>query len=186
MIKIVYVSCDLECVSDKPEDFGIINVGLTAYTEDRIKLGDLSVNMIPGKADENTVKWWNSTPELQETYKKCTEGAIEPLGGMLMIRDWFICILEGGGKKPVMVNYPTIYDGSIMYHYWFTFLGRSSGGLRCPLFDTIDIRSYGAGKLGITYLESSPLPRSTWRAIPPHRTRYRERPVLRNCGHGIR
>lgn len=151
-MEIIYISFDLEGVSDNPADFGIINAGFTAYSEDRIKLGDFSINLIPHNADPNTIKWWHSTPELEDTYKRCTQNSVDPKDGMIMIRDWIIKI--SAGKKPVMIAYPTIYDGSLLYHYWFVFLGRMSGGLKCPLFDIIDIRSYASGKLQIPYTES--------------------------------
>jgi len=149
----IYIGVDLETVGGNPADLPVINWGFVAYTENREKLGELSVNTKAGEnANPDTVKWWHSTPELEATYLKCTENPVEPKEGMIIIRDWITKIV--GKNKAVLVAYPTIFDGSLLYYYWFFFLGHPSGG-KGPGFSIIDIRSYGSGKLGCSYFDAS-------------------------------
>ena len=149
----VYISFDCETVNSDLNKLGLINIGFTAYIEQRENVGQLSVNFKPlHPADEDTLKWWNSTPELKESFEKCQVNALEPKEGMLVIRDWIQSVSKG--RKPLLVCYPTIFDGTILYHYWFTFLGHPNGG-RGPGFTIVDIRSYASGKLGISYFDAS-------------------------------
>lgn len=152
MSEILYISFDLECLGGNPSNFPIINAGFVAYTANRKKLGELSVNFQPLHPDVDTIAWFNSTPELKLAYQKCTTDPLPPKDAMERIRDWIRHI--GKGYKVSMVAYPTIYDGSLLYFYWFHFLGHPSGG-RGPGFTMIDIRSYAAGKLGISVFEAS-------------------------------
>jgi len=147
-----YISFDLETLGGNTSDFTMINAGFVAYTEKREKLGELSVNFKPLRPDEETKKWFNSTPKLKEAYAKCSVNPLEPKDGMIVIRDWIHSISKG--RKPLLVCYPTIFDGSILYHYWFTFLGHPNGG-RGPGFTVVDIRSYASGKLNISYFDAA-------------------------------
>lgn len=152
MKPVLYISFNLATLGGNPGDLTVINWGFVAYTSDRTRLGSLSVNTVPGKVDPGTVEWFNSTEDLRLAYKKCTEDPKTPEQGMKEIRDWITSV--SSGYRPILVAYPTIFDGSLLYAYWFRFLGHPSGG-KGPGFTMIDIRSYAAGKLGIEYFEAS-------------------------------
>jgi hypothetical protein len=74
---------------------------------------------------------------------------LPPAVGMAKFRDW--CHLMGNKTNPVVfLAYPTVFDGSWLYAYWFRYLGHPANG-----FSMTDIRSYGQGVLRLeTYAES--------------------------------
>ncbi len=149
----LYISFDLETLGGNPDDETVLNWGFVAYTEkERKKIGSLSVNTLPRNPDAKTLEWFQSTPELKAAYETCTKDAIDPREGMLKIREWIGAVSKG--YRVVLVAYPTIFDGSLLYAYWFRFLGHPSNG-RGPGFTILDIRSYAAGKLGINYHDTS-------------------------------
>lgn len=165
---IIYISFDLETLGGNPLFLPIFNAGFVAYTEDRQKVGELSVNMKTG--DDNAIitpgmvndreyvekarEWFQSTPENRATWEKCTKDPVDPQVGMQTIRDW-IMSFANNKNTPLLVASPTIFDGSLLYYYWFRFLGHPSKGIG-PGFGAIDVRSYGAGRLGIKYFEALP------------------------------
>ncbi len=152
MSEILYISFDLETLGGNPDDLTVINWGFVAYTENKKKIGQLSVNTIPKNPDQKTVEWFNSTVDLKKAYDLCTIDPHTPEEGMKIIKEWITSVSKG--YRVILVAYPTIFDGSILYAYWFRFLGHPSGG-KGPGFTILDIRSYAAGKLGIPYFDAS-------------------------------
>ena len=152
----LYISVDLETAGDNPLDFTILNVGMVAYAVDpqrRRKVGELSVNMIPGTPDPKQVEWWNSTPKLKAIYESFAVDAKSPDVAMVEIRDWLAAVRQGY-EHVYMVACPTIFDGTFLLTYWFNFLPsttiRGTG-----MFHMIDVRSYGAGRLGCSLSEAN-------------------------------
>lgn len=147
----VYVSIDFEAINPT---FGAINLGAVAAKRDGERLGRLDINFsLPedAKANPDTVKWFQE--QNKEAWEHCTkEPVYPPQEGMIRVRDWFNEMSKHG--KLLLVAYPTIYDGTMLYNYWFRYLGHPNGG-RGPGFTIVDIRSYAAGKLGISYFEAS-------------------------------
>lgn len=152
MAATLYISFDLETLGGNPEDLPVINWGFVAYTEDKKKIGQLSVNTKCLKADPRTVEWFNSTSELKAAFDTCSADPLDPEAGISVVKDWITNISKG--FKPVLVAYPTIFDGSLLYYYWFRYLGHPTGG-KGNGFTMLDIRSYAAGALGISYHDAS-------------------------------
>ena len=164
----LYISFDLETLGGNPADLPVINWGFVAYLAPAPagagavkKIGQLSVNMKPLHPDPSTVAWFNSTPDLKRAYEECTkEPVVSPTEGMEQIRYWInemtLLATTSAGAPPriLFVAYPTIFDGSLLYYYWFRYLGHPTNG-RGPGFTMLDIRSYAAGRLGIPYHEAS-------------------------------
>ena len=150
----LYVSFNLKTVGGNPEDLPVINWGFVAYTGDKEKVSDLSVNTIPLRADPNTIAWFNSTDALKEKYAKCIENAVPPEQGIKIIRAWLVPLDKEFKGNVILIAYPTVFDGSLLYYYWFRYLGHPTGG-KGPGFTILDIRSYASGKLNIPYTEAS-------------------------------
>jgi hypothetical protein len=149
----LYISADLETVGDNLWDLTIINAGFVAYEDhgagDYRRVGGLSINMIPGTPDPKQVEWWNSTPELAATYASFQHDAKAPAVAMMEIRDWVQAAVRRGPYAQVSwVACPTIFDGSFLYAYWMRFLPSEQGARGTGLYHMIDVRSYGAGRLG--------------------------------------
>ena len=150
-MSVTYISFDCESVGGgNPADIPLINIGFVAYNEKKEFLDELSINLKPQKVDPDTLTWWKSTPELLKAYEECTkEPVYEPEEGMKVIETW-VKKLSG---RVTWVAYPSIYDGSMLYFYWYKYLGHPSG--RGCGFNMIDIRSFASGKLGISYADAS-------------------------------
>lgn len=149
--KTLFISFDCEAIHSRSlDEHPLINIGFAAYTEDKTFVSELSVNLKGGKPDPDTLEWW--TTKNKEAYEVATKDPLEPEEAMKKIQSWFKTVTKG--YNPLLVCYPTIYDGSILYYYWMKFLGHPSGGVG-PGFSVIDIRSYASGKLGISYFEAS-------------------------------
>jgi hypothetical protein len=150
MAEEVYVSIDFEAVNPT---FGAINLGAVAAKRDGVRLGRLDVNFaLPEdeRADPDTVRWFQE--KNAEAWARCTRDPLPPAEAMKVVAAWFADMARHG--KLLLVAYPTIYDGTMLYNYWFRYLGHPNGG-RGPGFTVMDIRSYAAGKLGISYNEAS-------------------------------
>lgn len=146
----VFISIDFEALNPT---FGAINLGAVAAKRDGKRLGRLDVNFqLPedAVADPDTLKWF--TEKNAEAYARCTKDPLKPEEAMQRVKAWFDEMRKFG--KLLLVAYPTIYDGTMLYNYWFRYLGHPSGG-KGPGFTIIDIRSFAAGKLGISYFEAS-------------------------------
>lgn len=148
---IVYVSIDFEALNPT---FGAINLGAVAAKRDGIRLGRLDINFsLPedAKADPGTLKWFQE--QNKQAWEHCTREPVHtPQEGMKLVQAWFNDMSKHG--KLLLVAYPTIYDGTMLYNYWFRYLGHPNGG-KGPGFTIVDIRSYAAGKLNISYFEAS-------------------------------
>lgn len=150
----IYISFDVETVGGSTSKNWMPNIGLVAATPDGTILSELSVNMTrpPGtESDPETLAWFHGLDN-GYTWRAITHNAFSPLDGMTCIRAWVNELTMHG--KIIFVAYPTIFDGSWLYHYWFTYLGHPTNGVG-PGFNMIDIRSYAAGKLGISYAEAN-------------------------------
>jgi hypothetical protein len=154
----VVIAHDLETVGDNLWNLTVINYGAVAYEDrgigpaGRRKIGQLSVNMIPGTPDPKQVEWWNSTPELKATYESFKVDAKTPEVAMAEIRAWMASMRQGY-KEVYTVACPTIFDGTFLYAYWMRF-PPAQGPRDCRgtgLYKMIDVRSYGAGVLGCSY-----------------------------------
>lgn len=146
----VYVSIDFEALNPT---FGAINLGAVAAKRDGVRLGRLDVNFkLPPDSEPNpdTLKWFQE--KNAEAWEHCTKDPLEPDEAMRRVQAWFSDMSKHG--KLLLVAYPTIYDGTMLYNYWFRYLGHPNGG-KGPGFTIVDIRSYAAGKLGISYFEAS-------------------------------
>jgi hypothetical protein len=152
----LYISFDLETLGGNPDCLPVINWGFVAYLE-RVKIGELSVNTKPLRGDQDTIDWFQSTPELQRAYEYCTrEPVVGPKEGMEQIRYWMNLMkhISPPNTRVLLVAYPTVFDGSMLYYYWFRYLGHPTNG-KGPGFTVLDIRSFAAGHLGISYFEAS-------------------------------
>lgn len=147
----VYVSIDFEAVDPT---FGAINFGGVAAKRDGKRLGRLDVNFqLPEgvSGDPDTVRWFQE--HNREAWEHCMkEPRYHPVEGMRIVEQWFNDMRKHG--KLLIVAYPTIYDGTMLYNYWFRYLGHPNGG-KGPGFTICDIRSFAAGKLKISYFEAS-------------------------------
>jgi hypothetical protein len=103
------------------------------------------------ESEPDTLAWFQGLAD-GTVWRGITQDAVSPLEGMTRIKAWVADMARHG--KVVFVAYPTIFDGSWLYHYWFTYLGHPTNGVG-PGFSVIDIRSYAAGKLGIPYSEAT-------------------------------
>jgi hypothetical protein len=104
------------------------------------------------QADAVTLQWFET--QNAEAWAVITKDPVAPLDAMKQLREWCVtmCAHPKGGR-PVWVFYPSIFDGSWLYCYWFKYLGHPAGG-KGPGFNAIDIRTYAMGKLGCTYEET--------------------------------
>jgi len=149
------ISFDCETVGGSTDANWMPNIGFVAATPDGVVRGELSVNMTqpPGTVSEpKTLEWFRSLAN-GAVWDTITRDAVSPLEGMTKIRDW-IADFTRAGYKVILVAYPTVFDGSWLYVYWFRYLGHPTNG-RGPGFTVIDIRSYASGKLGISYGEAN-------------------------------
>lgn len=149
----LYISIDVETLGGNPFVNYVFNWGFVAKTSDYKLIGELSVNMSapPGHvADEDTLKWFQK--DNPKVFEECTKDPKSPEEGMKIIQEWFGQVTKG--YKPILVCYPTIFDGTLLYNYWFRYLGHPSGG-KGPGFTAIDIRSFASGKLGLSYFDCS-------------------------------
>lgn len=151
----LFVSLDCEALGGNPFENYVFNWGFVAKDGDGKFIDELSVNMLAPeghKADQDTLAWFHSTPEMKAVYEQCTKDAVLPEEGMRTIEAWFKKISPG--YRVSLVCYPTIFDGTMLYNYWFRYLGHPAGG-KGPGFTVIDIRSYAAGKFGISVFQAS-------------------------------
>lgn len=149
----LYISFDVETLGGSTDINWMVNIGMVAATSDGAIHGELSVNFSQPEgtiSNPDTLKWFQSLPN--NVWSEITRDPISPKDGMIKIRDW-IAQFIAHGYKIIYVAYPTIYDGTWLYHYWFKYLGHPNGG-KGPGFSMIDIRSYAAGKLGISYFDA--------------------------------
>jgi hypothetical protein len=154
----LFISGDFEAVHPDPVKWGVVNAGFTAYAHggggtDRVNVGKISVNFVPGEADADTLAWWNADEKRAATYASFAKDALPPADAMKRIRDW-ITSVSAGYKRVYLVFMPTIYDGALLYAYWLHYLGHPSGG-KGPGFTAYDVRSYGAGRLGCSLAEAN-------------------------------
>ena len=129
-------------------------------------VGRLSVNMQPVKPDPKQLEWWHSTAQLAAIYASFAVDAKPPGEAMEEIREWLLKARTAGnpdGCPPYanvyMVAMPTIFDGSLLYAYWMRFIPPPSDGKGSArgtgMYAMIDVRSYGAGRLGCSYAEAN-------------------------------
>jgi|SRR6185295_4810507 len=151
----LYVSFDLETVGGNPDDEPIVNAGFVALLEDGTEVASLNVNMHYKRGDPKTLEWWQSTPELRAAWASFQHDALAPADAMVRIRDWIASLTAGPIRyRLLLVCYPVVFDGSLLYAYWFRYLGHPTNG-KGPGFTALDIRSYAAGKLQVDYQETS-------------------------------
>lgn len=152
----ITVSFDFEAVHCRGlDELPVINMGFVAFDDETQKVfSELSLNLKAGEPDKKTLDEFWLKPENMETYKKCTENPLEPREAMKQLKAWVFDVLLKNYKRIQWLAYPTIYDGSLLYYYWFRYLGHPTGGIG-PGFNMIDIRSYASGKLQIPYDQSS-------------------------------
>lgn len=150
--RVLYVGVDMESIDNEGpmEKEPIINMGFSAAFSDGVEVASLSVNLIPGTpGDPGTLTWFKE--KNWEAYQASIKDPVPPELGMKTIQSWFNALPKA--KEVILVFYPTIYDGSWLYHYWFKYLGNPAA--RGPPWKAIDIRSYAMGVLGIPYSETS-------------------------------
>lgn len=152
-----YISMDAETLGGNPYVNPMINLGCVAFAADGTELGRFTVNLDGSpehgfQADPDTLEWFRT--KNAEAWAVITKDPMSPLEGMQALRQWCVemCAVSGN-KRPVWVFYPSIFDGSWLYCYWFKYLGHPAGG-KGPGFNAIDIRTYAMGKLGCTYEET--------------------------------
>ncbi len=153
MSETLYISCDVETLGGNPFENYVFNWGFCAKTGKGKLVGELSVNMSAPHghvANEETLKWFQQ--ENSQVWEECTRDPKTPEEGMKIIQAWFAQVTKG--YRPLLVFYPTIFDGTMLYNYWFRYLGHPSGG-KGPGFTAIDIRSFASGKLGLSYFDCS-------------------------------
>lgn len=146
----LYISGDCESLGGHPDRNYVFSWGFAAATEDGQERGALHVNLAPPpgtEADPDTLAWFQSTEENRKVYAECTRDPVSLLEGMTKIRTWISAFYKD--YKPVLVFYPTVFDGTMLYLNWYRALGHPSGG-KGPGFTAIDIRSYAAARLGIS------------------------------------
>lgn len=162
--KILYVGVDMESIDNNCSMSmePIINMGFSAAFADGVELASLSVNLIPGTpGDPDTLTWFKE--KNLEAYEASTKDPVPPEEGMKIIQSWFNALPPA--KDVILVFYPTIYDGSWLYHYWFKYLGNPVA--KGPPWKAIDIRSYTMGVLDIPYSETSVFKDSMKPYLPP-------------------
>lgn len=150
----------------------MINLGCVAFSSDGTEMGRFTVNLDwpeGYQADPATLEWFQT--KNTEAWNTITKDPQPPLEAMKALREWCVamCAAKGGGR-PVWVFYPSIFDGSWLYCYWFKYLGHPTGG-KGNGFSAIDIRTYAMGKLGCTYEETridKPLMRNYLAQDAPH------------------
>jgi hypothetical protein len=151
------ISFDFESINNlcPVDELPLVNMGYAAYDDKTRELvGELSVNLKAGPfktEDPGTMEWWLT--KNKEAYEIATKDPIDPRDAMIRVQQW-VARVSKGYDRIQWVAYPSIYDGSMLYYYWFRFLGHPNNG-RGPGFNVIDIRSYASGKLGITLSEAS-------------------------------
>jgi hypothetical protein len=149
----LYISFDCETLGGNPFENYVFNWGFCAKTKDGNPIGELSINMSAPEGhvpDQITLNWFQT--QHPDVYSECTKDPLTPLEGMQRIRDWIGQVSKG--FTPILVCYPTIFDGTMLYNYWFRYLGHPTGG-KGPGFQAIDIRSFASGKLSLPYSECS-------------------------------
>ena len=149
------ISFDCETVGGCVTTNWMPNIGFVAAAPDGTILGELSVNMSQPSgtvSDYKTLEWFQSLDH-GAVWATITRDAMSPLEGMMKIRNW-IGAFVSVGYKVLLVAYPTVFDGSWLYAYWFRYLGHPTGG-KDPGFTMLDIRSYASGKLNVSYAEAS-------------------------------
>lgn len=149
-----YISMDAEMLGGNPFKNPMINFGCVAFLPDGSELGRFTVNLAwpeGYEADASTLEWFKT--KNTQAWETITKDPRPPLEAMQLLREWCVAMCAKGGR-PVWVFYPSIFDGSWLYCYWFKYLGHPAGG-KGPGFNAIDIRTYAMGKLGISYEETS-------------------------------
>lgn len=155
-----YISIDVETFGPIPGPNSMVNLGAAAYTADKVKLGDFDVNLqeLAGSTkDASTMEWWNK-PAQQEALRHIQQDPQEPSSAMRMFADWADVMTLAARKaagnndvKPVLVAYPSGFDFLFVYWYWLKFNKEQP-----PFwFRCIDIKSFTAGALGVSYRNAS-------------------------------
>jgi hypothetical protein len=144
-----YISMDAETLGGNPYLNPMINFGCVAFLPDGTEIGRFTVNLAwpeGYKADPATLKWFQT--KNKAAWDTITKEPRPPQEAMKALRKWCVAMCVKGGR-PVWVFYPTIFDGSWLYCYWFKYLGKPTYG-----FNAIDIRTYAMGKLRVSYEET--------------------------------
>jgi len=156
----VYISIDWETVHPDPFAEGAVNFGAVAYVDEgkgagegRRLLSSFSINIVPKHSDPATVEWWNADPARKAIFTSFSNDAVPTKEAMEAIRTWMLGNIKGY-KNSCIVAMPTIFDGTLLYAFWLHYLGHPTGG-KGPGFTFIDVRSYGAGVLGVPIWEAN-------------------------------
>lgn len=148
-----YISMDAETLGGNPYVNPMINFGCVAFLPNGEEIGRFTVNLETPEgytADPITLDWFKT--QNADAWKAITVDPQPPLVAMKALREWCTQMCKKGGR-PVWVFYPSIFDGSWLYCYWFKYLGHPSNG-KGPGFNAIDIRTYAMGKLHVSYEET--------------------------------
>jgi hypothetical protein len=109
------------------------------------------------------MRWWETEPE---AWKEVHTDAGDPA---IVIAD-FVAWVESLGMQPIFVASPIAFDYSFVGWYMTNFGGRNPFRDEHNAVRTLDIRSFIAGKYGLTFDSSSrtKLPDTLTRVMPPH------------------
>src|SRR5690606_27445387 len=145
----IYVSIDIETVGPNPLEHSMISFAAVACVESNSEHGyeiisEFSANLKEPdnfKRDRETMEFWKDFPE---AWKAATENPRPPEKVMFEFAAWIRKLRNR--SRIVFMAAPVGFDMLFLRSYFYMFYGD------CPMgFSFIDLRSYAAGKLGVSF-----------------------------------
>lgn len=150
---IVYFSLDMERSGDWPDKHFVTEIGLVAFSETGQELSCKQLYLAQEKGKDPETREWYAKQPGYETWKQEARSAEVC---MYEIKVWMKHVKrKAKAQKHAFICAPTSADGKWFSILWFRYIGHPQGGPKFgPGHTYIDIRSFGAGKLGVDVFEA--------------------------------
>lgn len=147
----LWLSLDIETDGPSIVTNSMLSVGMVAYLFDSEQCTytegeSICVDMKKDEknvVDQDTLEWWLSDNGNPEEWKRLQTVETTQKEGCERISDWIKGLMSKYNTKPVLVCYPSVFDGG-----WFDQLFVNQLGKHCPSwFKSYDIRTYASAVL---------------------------------------
>ena len=161
----IYIVVDIEADGPVPNLHSMLSLAAVATTADK-ELGSFYRKLEPlpnATREANTMRWWKTEPAAWEEVNKDRE---KPESVMRDFCQW----IKSFGLEPIFVSSPVALDYTFISWYLYRYAGENPFSNDKNATRTIDLRSYIAGKYGLTFNASTrtKLPSSLTKGMPAH------------------
>lgn len=161
----IYVVVDIEADGPVPGQYSMLSLAAVATTPDvETSRFYRKLHALPDASQEpDTMRWWKTEPD---AWKEVHTDAQTPEIVVAEFVEW----VESLGRQPIFVASPIALDYGFVGWYMMRFAGRNPFSDENNAVRTLDIRSFVAGRYGLTFNDSSrtKLPAELIKVMPPH------------------